>query len=342
MKKIPSYLTAMAKSKKTLIVLSLVLLSPLFTNAATLNNTFTVSNYFPNPGSMISVSSSCGNSGSNSTVSFSILQNGNNTPLLTSISSDATGIFSGNILLPSPFTAGSATLVATCNKTGDTINSPVLTITQVASASFGLPSYIPNSGGILNISGSCGSSNGIGSAQVNLLNNGTSYSLSNFNLDSMGSFSGTVLLPNNLSNSAGTLNAVCSNGNLFSSQIYLNSSVFNALNLGNGSFPGYSKVTGNCTNVPSNQNGTVTFSVLRNQTITNLNATGNTTNNTGNFSSSVFFPASLGSAPATFIVTCPNSSTFSNVIMLGDPVITPNPVVTTPVGGVNAGFGSQD
>jgi hypothetical protein len=316
------------------------LLLPLFASAATLNNTFNVGTLFPAIGATTSVSSNCGASAAYSNISFALMQNGVYTSLSTSLSADQNGAFTGNVVFPSSITSGSATLIATCGSTGNTINSPVLTFAAPASTSFSLPGQSPTVGGIYNLSGACGSSSESGTAQLTLNQNGTNYNLDNVSLNSAATFSDNVAIPSTTSDGPATLTAVCSNGTRFSSNVNIGTAAVNSFAFSSSPFPGVSTtVSGSCTNISGNQNGTTGFALLRNGGMTTLSATNDLTNSSGYFNSSVFFPSTVGSQPATFVVTCPNGSTFSNVIMLGaanlaDP--------TDPVGGVAAGSDPQE
>ena len=204
--------------KKIIFVSAAALFLPFLAGAATLSNTFNVGTYFPVAGSTTSVSSTCGVSASNSTISFSIIENGIGTSIPTNITTDSTGAFSGSITFPSPYGAGQATLVATCNRTGDTINSPTLTFAAPASTSFGLPAFSPNVGGVYNVSGACGYSNGGGSVQLTLNSNGGNYQLGTASLTPSDTFAYTIVIPSNISTGAATLSATCSNGATFSSR----------------------------------------------------------------------------------------------------------------------------
>src|SRR5579863_7299280 len=112
---------------KKLILFSAIALLPFFASAATLNSTFNIGTTFPAIGGTTSVSSTCGSSAAFGTVSVALSQNGVSTLLTTTLSTDANGAFAGNVVFPSPYPSGQATLVATCNRTGDSINSPTLT-----------------------------------------------------------------------------------------------------------------------------------------------------------------------------------------------------------------------
>lgn len=328
---------------KKLILLAMATLSPFFASAATLNNNFSTGSLFPTAGSSMSVSSTCGISAGNNTVSFALMQNGVNTPLAGNLSTDANGAFTGNVSFPSTTNPGTATIIATCNRTGDTVSSPVLTFSAPASTSFGLPQNQPNISGIYNLSGSCGNSNGAGSVILSLTtSNGGSYTLDTANLSSTGTFSDNVVIPNNISTGTATFTAACSNALRFSSTVNINPAAVNLFALGSNPFPGSNtNISGTCNNISGNLNGTMSFNVLRNGFVTNLPATSAQTNGSGSFNSSVFFPNNVGSDPATLVITCPNGSTFSNVIMLGAASVTLNPVATTPVGAVAAGSGPQ-
>jgi hypothetical protein len=147
-----------------------------------------------------------------------------------------------------------------------------------------------------------------------------------------------VVIPSNISTGSATLNAACSNGTTFSSAVNIGPVAVNSFAFNPSPAPGtYTVISGNCTNVTGDANGTVAFGIMRYGAVSALSATGNVTNGSGFFSSSVFFPSNEGSDPAVLVVTCPNGSTFSNVIMLGATVA--NPI---PVGGVAAGSGPQD
>jgi hypothetical protein len=325
------------------IMFALVALVPFFAGAATLSNSFNIGTLVPTAGGTTYVSSSCGVAGANSTVSFALVQNGVVTAMTTNLSTDSNGNFSGNVTFPSPFNSGSATLVATCNRTGDTINSPFLTFAAPAIGSFGLPAVSPNVGGIYNISGACGNSINGSSADIILHSNGANYPLGSFSLNSAGTFAGSVVIPANVASGAANLSATCSNGTTFSSNIMIDPSAVDSFAFSSSPFPGgTTTISGNCTNVSGNANGSVNFTVLRNGAVSTLPTANNTTNQSGYFSSQVTFPTSVGSDPATLVVTCPNGSTFSNVIMLGATVFAADPVTTTPVGGVAAGSGPQD
>ncbi len=328
---------------KKYIILSVAMLLPFLAGAANLNNTFSISTNFPIAGGTATVSSTCGTAGANSTVNFALMQNGISTILASTLTSDSTGAFSGNISFPVTTSAGVTTLVATCVGSGDTINSPILTFAMPAGTSFGLPAAVPTIGSVLNLSGACGNSNGVGNAQLSLNKDGTNYSLGTVNLSTTGTFSSSVIIPNSLTTGPATLKATCSNGNTFSSAINIGPSAVNSFAFSASPLPGAStNISGSCTNINNNANGTVGFSVVRNAGATTLSATNNFTNNTGYFNATVFFPTSLGSEPATLIVTCPNGSTFSNVIMLGAATAAVNGASTTPIGGVNAGAGPND
>ncbi|MBI5530226.1 MAG: hypothetical protein HY918_01870 [Candidatus Doudnabacteria bacterium] len=328
---------------KKILLLSAVALLPFFASAATLNNTFTVSNYFPSQGSTVTVTSTCGSLGANSNVSFALSQNGNNTQLSNNLSTDSSGAFSGSISLPSSYNAGQATIIASCSRSGDVINSPVLTFASPVSSSFNLPSSPPSVGGLYNLSGACGNSNGGGSVQINLNKAGSNYSLNNVNLNSTGNFTASVIVPNGISTGPATFNAVCSNGNTFSSSVNLDPVAVNSFEFSaNPLLNANSYISGVCNNVSSNANGAVNFSYMRSGGPTMLTSSNNQTNSNGAFSSTVFLPGSMGNDPITLIVTCPNGSTFSNVVMLGAATAVTNPVNTTPVGGVNAGSGPSN
>lgn len=321
--------------KKYFALLAAVLFLPFFASAATLNNTFNVGTYFPTSGSTTSVSSSCGISGANSSVGFVLMQNGTNTPLATNLNADSNGMFTGNVTFPTNY-SGTATLVATCNSTGNTVSSPVLNFALPASSSFNLPQTSPTLGGLYNLSGSCGSSNGSGSVQLILTYNGNTYPLDTPTLSPTGTFSDNVVIPSNLGVGSGVFKAVCSNGVTFSSNINIGPAAVNMFGFSTNPVPGANvNVSGSCANISGNQNGTASFTVLRSGSFSNLSATNSQTNGSGYFNSSVYFPSDVGSQPATFVVTCPNGSTFSNVIMLG----AVDPSVVVPVGGVAAGSG---
>lgn len=328
---------------KKFIVLSAAMLLPFLASAANLNSAFNINTNFPIAGGSATVSSTCGTAGANSTVNFALMQNGINTPLASTLSTDSSGAFSGNISFPVTTSAGLTTLVATCIRSGDIINSPILTFAMPAGTSFGLPAAVPTIGGVFNLSGACGNSNGVGSAQINLNKNGSNYSLGNVNLSTTGTFSSSIIIPSNITTGPATLEAICSNGNTFSSAINIDPAAVNSFAFSASPLPGVStNISGSCTNVSNNANGTVSFSVVRNAGATTLSTSNNLTNGSGDFNSTVFFPATLGSEPATLIVTCPNGSTFSNVIMLGAATAAVNGNNTTPVGGVNAGAGPND
>jgi hypothetical protein len=223
------------------------------------------------------------------------------------------------------------------NPTSNNPTSNSSSVSPPASAAFALPQASPTIGGVYNLSGACGTFSGAGSVQLTLNQNGNSYVLDNVNLSPTGTFSDNAVIPNTINTGPATLIAACSNGTTFSSAIILGEAAVNSFAFSSSPFPGVSTtVSGTCTNVSGNQNGTTAFAVLRNGGITNLSANNAMTNGSGYFSSSVYFPSSLGSDPATFVVTCPNGSTFSNVIMLG----AANP--TAPVGGVAAGTPPQN
>jgi hypothetical protein len=321
---------------KKLILVSAVALLPFFASAAVLGNTLNAGTLFPVSGSTAYVSGSCGAVGGNSSVNFALMQNGSSTQMTSNLSTDANGSFSGNVTYPSSVPGGQATLVATCNLSGDTINSQVLTFAQPASSAFTLPAISPTVGGLYNISGACGASNGIGNVQLTLTSNGNSYNLNSLNLTPTGTFSGNIVVPNNINTGSANLTGVCSNNNAISSNLTVGSAAVNGFTMSSGPIPGTSVfISGTCTNQSSNQNGTVVFNLLRNGGTVNLPATSNLTNSNGAFSSSVSFPANVGSDPATLVVVCPSGSTFSNVIMLG----AVDPGVSTPVGAVAAGSG---
>lgn len=327
---------------KKLIIISAAFFLPFLASAAVLNNAFTVGSMYPAPGTTTSVSSSCGSTASNSTVSFTLTQNGFSTQISSTLFTDSNGNFSGNITLPSSYNAGSAVLVANCNKTGDTVNSPTLTFSAPATTTFGLSSTSPSVGGIYNVTGACGNSNGTGSVLVTLSSNGTNYPLGTFDLSSTGTFANTVIIPNNASVGNAVLKATCSNNTTFSSTIVLDQTAVNSFTLSTNPIPGNTvMISGNCTNVLTNQNGAVSFNVYRNGSVVNLPANNNLTNNTSYFNSSVLFPSNVGSDPANLVVTCPNGSTYSNLIILGAATAVTIPVVITPVGGVAAGTQPQ-
>ena len=321
---------------KKLIIVSAAALLPFLASAAVLNNSLNTATLFPTPGSTTNVSSTCGVSGANNSVSFALMQNGGSVQMNSTLSTDSNGSFSGNVTYPAVAAPGQATLVATCNKSGDTINSQPLTFPAPASASFGLPSTAATIGGLLNVSGACGASNGIGNVALTLTSNGNTYPLSGFNLTPTGTFSGNVVIPNNVSAGSANLTAVCSNLTTFSSNFNIGPAAVDSFAMSSGPIPGTSVIiSGVCNNVSGNLNGATAFNVLRNGSVTNLPASNNLTNGSGMFSSPVFFPSNVGSDPATLVISCPNGSTFSNVIMLG----AVDPGVATPVGAVAAGFG---
>jgi hypothetical protein len=324
--------------KKILMLSAAVLFLPFFASAATLNNTFNIGTLFPAIGGNTSISSTCGPSAANSSVSLALTQNVNYTQITPNLTTDSSGAFSGNVIFPSSVSSGSAVLVATCGNTGNTINSPVLTFAAPAGTTFNLPATSPTVGGIYNLSGACGNSNGAGTTQLTLTQNGSTYNLDSISLSPTATFSDNVVIPSTINTGSATLTAACSNGTKFSSNVNIGPIAINSFTFGSSPFPGSNTaISGNCTNTSSNQNGTVSFAVLRSGTFNNLSATDNQTSSNGFFNSSVFFPASLGNQPATLVVTCPNNSTFSNVIMLG----AADPVTTTPVGGVAAGTNPQ-
>lgn len=324
--------------------LSIAVLLPLGASAALLSNTFNIGTIYPVAGGSTSVSSTCGVAGANSTVGFSLTQNGVNVVLPTTFSTDSNGSFSGNVVFPSLYTSGPGVLVATCNRTGDMINSPVLTFSAQASSFFGMTATVPTVGGLFNLSGTCGGSNGVGSVQLSLNSNGNNYNLDNVDLSSDSTFTSSVIIPTNAANGPATLTAVCSNGNRFSSNVVIGEAAVTSFTFSTSPIPGsYTTISGNCTNVNSNANGTVGFSLMRSGSVTTLPATNTQTNASGFFSSSVFFPLSVGSSPANLVVSCPNNSTFSNLIVLGPITVVADPTngVIMPVGGVNAGFGPK-
>jgi hypothetical protein len=319
---------------KKLILVSAVALLPFFASAAVLGNTINTSNLFPVSGSTNYVSGSCGSVGGNNSVGFGLMQNGSTIQMTSNLTTDQNGAFSGNITYPSGVLGGQATLVATCKLSGDTLNSQILTFAQPASSTFALPSSSPTVGGLYSVSGACGASNGIGNVVLTLTSNGGTYPLSTFNLTPTGTFSGNVVIPSNINTGSASLTGLCSNSNAISSNFNVGTAAVNAFGMSAGPIPGNTVViSGTCTSISGNQNGTVNFNLLRNGGSENLPATSNLTDVNGSFNASVFFPANVGSDPANLVVTCPNGSTFSNLIMLG----AVDPGVSTPVGAVAAG-----
>ncbi|MDR3642831.1 MAG: hypothetical protein P4L74_04365 [Candidatus Doudnabacteria bacterium] len=328
--------------KKIILISAMLLFLPLLAGAATLNAMLNVGTVYPVSGGTTNISGSCGTAASYSAISLALIQNGISTTLPTVMTTDTNGSFTGTITFPSSYGAGSATLVATCNRTGDTINSPTLTFAVPASSSFGLPAYTPSQGGIFNLSGLCGPSNGIGTAVLTLNSFGNNYALGTANLTQTATFSYSVTIPQNAGVGKATFKAACSNGNTITSATNIGSPAVNLFAFGSGPLPGQStSVSGSCANASTNQNGTVSFSLLRNGAITNLPGSNNFTNNNSTFNSSVFFPSSVGSDPATFVVACPNGATFSNVIMLGAMAPVVVSTVNMPTGGVAAGHGQN-
>jgi hypothetical protein len=210
------------------------------------------------------------------------MQNNASTTLSTTLATDPTGAFSGGVVFPTAV-SGTSTLVATCQKSGDTINSLELNFSPATTSS-----------------------------------NQTTTTLAS--------------LP------TATTNQITK------------------FEFGTNPLPGVTiPVSGNCSNDPGNKNGPVNFSISRQGPANPLTATSNVTDSGALFNSSVFFPTSAGTDPATFAVTCPNSSAFSNVIMMGTQVAgasissplaasvnaTPPNTTKFPVGGVAAGFGPQ-
>jgi hypothetical protein len=207
------------------------------------------------------------------------------------------------------------------------------------STSFGLPSTMPTIGGVYSITGSCNITQSGGSARLSLNQGGNSYQLTSLGLDGAGVFSGSVIIPSNSSVGQATLTAVCPDGNSFSSAIVIGPAAINSFAFSSGPMSGTNtNISGNCTNVAGNQNGPATFTVIGNSGSSQLTATGNLTNNSGFFSSSVFFPVTSVTNLATLIVSCPNGSTFSNVIVIdGVTSGATIPANLIPVGGVAAG-----
>jgi large repetitive protein len=353
-------------------IAAIAIVTPLFAQAATLSTPLTVGTSYPNLGGSSTVSGSCGVPGANSTVSFSLMRNGTTTtlPVSNNVTTNAAGNFSGNVTFPTTYDAGQATLVATCTATGDIINSSALIFPAQASTTFGLNSSNPTVGGTYNLTGACGGSNGTGSAQINIVNNGNATSVGTISLSPTGTFNSPVVIPANYPTGSSTLMATCSNGTTFSSPITVNPAAVSSFSSNSNIMLGSnSAVSGSCGTLSGNANGNVSFSLLRNGAMTPLNAVNTSTNASGVFNSVISYPTNYTIGPATLVVTCPGGGTYTNQLSISgsgltapaDLGITPGtaaPISTisdptalggiagvetnaVPVGGVNAGTPAQ-
>ena len=279
--------------------------------AATLSNPLITGGNFPNIGSSSTVSGSCGTVGANGNVSFYITQNGQVTNLANTnnLSTNSSGSFSGNVTYPSSAVSGNAVLTAQCPN-GDIINSPTLIFAASPSTSFNLTSS-PNAAGLFQLSGACGGSNGEGSATLRLSNSSTSVNLSNVNLNAQGQFTSNVVIPSSFPSGPATITATCSNGTTFSSNVNVNpAAVSNFAITGAPEVGGIVAASGNC----GTTSGNVSFRLMNVNGTTNIPATRNASDTSGNFNASIGIPANFPTGQATLVVACPNGNTFTSPI----------------------------
>jgi hypothetical protein len=308
------------------LVAAVLLLLPLTTtHAAVLSVPLTVGNTSLGTGTTTNVSGSCGTSGSG-TVSFSLVRGGVTTNLGTTVNTDASGNFSGSVAIPSGYSSGNATLVATCNATGDVANSSTLNIFVPASGSVTLGAT-PTLGNAVNVSGTCGST-ATGTAQVSLVRNGTSTNIGTINLGSQGSFNTNITVPATYGAGNASLVVTCGGtGTTINSAAFVLAAPTANITISNSTpaLGGTVNVSGNC---PVSATGNVTYSLLRNGVTTNLTTgiTGGTViGANGSFNNTVTIPEDFARGAVTLLVNCGSSNpqALSAVLNVGSEV---NPV----------------
>lgn len=303
-----------------------ILIIPGTIQAAVLSTPLAVSSTSVSTGGTLNVSGTCDSSG---TVSFALVRNGATTSLGSggNLNTNASGAFSGTVTIPSTYGSGNATIVATCNASGNTIVSPVISVSVPASASITLGAT-PTLGGSVNVSGSCGSA-ASGTATLSLMRNGTTTNLATVNLGAEGTFNTNVIIPANFGAGNATIQINCGGtGAVISSPVFTLATAGAVVNINNSNPPvgGSINVSGTC---PANTTGNVSYSLVRAGTTTIVtNVSGSTAiGANGSFNNTITLPTSFVSGPATLVVTCgTNGGTQTAVLSVGDDI---NPITFT-------------
>src|SRR3989344_5486757 len=300
-----------------------------------------------NLGQSVLVSGSCGAVGANGSVNITLSSSSSTQSVI--VGANGSGDFSTNLSVPGSFTAGNASLVATCPN-GDTLTG-VLTVTAPIGGTLSLGGT-PTLGQSLNVSGSCGTTAVGGTVSINLVRVGSSINIgSTTTLDSSGSFSGNFTIPNNVGGGPVSIVATCPTGT-----ITLNSSIVDPL--ANVSLNDNTPVIG--TQFTANGVCGIGSGQTVNFLLSNANAqieltSSALTNASGAYSANLVIPTGFPVGPATLVAFCPTGNVVTAAVVV-DPAATGGTVVlppattgtppsapttgsvsTTPTGGVAAG-----
>lgn len=318
---------------------ALAVFLPFAAHAEQITTPLTVGTSSPAVGSTTSISGNCGSTGANSSVSFSLNQNGTVTalPSGSNLTTNTSGAFTGNITFPSGYASGPATLIVTCNGSGNTFQPYNLTFaassgSTTSNGSFTLGGANPNAGGSYAVSGACGNPSGTSTVNLSLVSNGTTTPLGTVSLTPTGTFTNSVLIPSSVSAGTATLLATCSNGTTFSSPITVNSAAVTSFGANASPMVGSNDtISGTCVGnggTVLNTSGPVTFSLLSNGMTTPLVASNTSLDTSGRFNATVSYPAGVSSGANTLVVTCPGGGSYATPITLSATASSATPATT--------------
>jgi large repetitive protein len=298
-----------------------ILIIPGSIQAAVLPTPLAISSTNVTAGGTVTASGICDSAG---TVSFALVRGGTSTAVGPGATTGAGGTFSSTLTIPSTYGSGSATVVATCNASGNTLVSPTISVAVPASASLTLGST-PALGGSVNVSGSCGSS-ATGTVTLALVRNGTSTNIGTATLGADGTFNTNVIIPASFGAGNATITATCGGtGATISSPVFTLAAPGVTLTISNSNPPvgGTITVSGTC---PAGTTGNISYALVRNGVTTSVTAVSGTTaiGATGTFNNTITLPSGFTSGPATLVATCgTNGGTLTAVLNVGDDI---NPI----------------
>jgi hypothetical protein len=308
-----------SKALAGLLVFAMVIFVAPAVHAASIGN-LTLTGSPVQGGNSFSPAGSCPSGGS---VTFSLLSS---TGVITNLGSSTTtglnGSFSPSLNIPVSANTGATTLVATCSN-GDTVTLPInITANPTSTNPNGLTlSGTPVQGsGTFGLSGTCSTSGNVTFSLVGsngvITNLGTSATTSGnnnaFNTNSLN-------VPANYSTGNTTLVATCPNGTTLplAINVLVPSTSLITFNTPAPAISGTVNVSGICG--AANNGSTVTFTLTRGGTVTNLASTTTANGVNGAFSTNVTLPANSPAGLGTLTANCGNGQTISTLAVIGDP-----------------------
>ena len=279
-----------------------------------------------NQGGSTSFSGSCGTAGANGTVTIST--GTGSSVQTTTVTSNASGEFSGSLSLPANFPTGSGVVTATCPN-GSTTFTGNLTV-DAQNQAVSLSPMVVNQGGTLTVSGSCA---GAGAVNISVGSGSSAQSFST-TANSSGSFNTNITLPSTLQTGSIPVVATCPNGSITSSTNLtvnaLNSTGTNINLVGNAVIGQGLSITGVCGTTPAG--GTVNLNLVQGNNTVSL-GTATTTGTGGNFSGTFTIPSNLSGGAVTITANCPNGIVTLNTNLINSSTLLSSSTTTPSVGG---------